>query len=394
MSTTAVPPAASPASGAEAVAALFTRTYGEAPAVIASAPGRVNLIGEHTDYNGGEVLPIAIGRRTHVAARANGLGIVRALSANESDAGQFAVRGAAPDRKWWDYVAGLMDRLAAHGVEPVGADLAVWSDLPARAGLGSSAALAIAAGLAITAASGHTIVLRQLARIARRAEEEYVGVSVGIMDQMASALAQEGQALRIWCDREETALVPFREHVLVFDTRVPRALRTGAFNTRRAECERALSELRRTHPALPDLAAATPEQVQAAALEPPLDRRARHVVSETRRVGLAADALARGELFPGALLAASHASLRDDFECSCAELDWFAERAPRAPGVRGARMVGAGWGGCAIALGERPALENAALAIADEYRVRFRRTARWWVTAASSGAAVGPYRST
>jgi len=392
MSTTAVPPAASPASGPDAAAALFTRTYGEAPTVLASAPGRVNLIGEHTDYSGGEVLPIAIGRRTYVAARANGLGIVRALSANESDAGQFPVRGPVPDRKWWDYVAGLIEPLRAHGIEPVGADLAVWSDLPARAGLGSSAALAIAAGLALVAVTGHAIVLRQLARLARRAEEEFAGVPVGIMDQMVSALAEEHHALHIRCDREETALVPFDEHVLVFDTRVPRALRNGAFSARRSECARALAGLRHTHPGLASLAAATPEQVQASMLEPPLDRRARHVVTETRRVGAAVEALQRGERLPGALLAASHASLRDDFECSCDELDWFAERAAKEPGVRGARMVGAGWGGCAIALGDRDALERAATRIGEAYRVRFRRTARWWVTAASSGAAVGPYR--
>ena len=360
--------------GSVAAAALFRRTYGAEPTVIASAPGRVNLIGEHTDYNGGEVLPIAIGARTRVAARANGSRQVRCVSASAADAGEFSLDDPQPSGKWWDYAAGLARQMSRQGAALVGADIAVWSDVPAGAGLASSASLEFGR--------------RDLALAARHAEEEYVGVAVGIMDQFASALAVGGHALRIWCDTGETAQIPFGGSVLIFDTGVGRALRSGAFNARRAEVESALALLRRRHPALPSLAGATPEEVAAAELPAPLDRRARHVVTETRRVARVADALGRGEPVPGEELLASHESLRRDYECSAPELDWFVERAMRAPGVRGARLTGAGWGGCAIAVGDAAALESAAPEIAADYRVSFRRTPGWRITAASDGATV------
>ena len=330
--------------GAERAAALFARTFGAAPEVLASAPGRVNLIGEHTDYNGGEVLPIATAQRTWVAARANGGRTVRAVSASESDAGEFPLHAPRAEGKWWDYAAGVADQLVRHGAPLEGADIAVCSDLPAGAGLALSASLEIAAGLALARVARHDVGRRDLALSARHAEEEYVGVAVGIMDQFASALAVEGHALRIWCDSGETAQIPFTGSVLVFDTGVSRSLRGAAFNARRAECESALVMLKRRHPGLRSLAAATPEGVAEAALPAPLDRRARHVVSETRRVARVASALERGEPIPGAELLASHESLRTDYECSCRELDWFVERAMRESGVTGARLTGAGWG--------------------------------------------------
>jgi galactokinase len=375
--------------GAIRAAALFATTFGEKPGILASAPGRVNLVGEHTDYNGGEVLPIAIEQRTWVAARANGGATVRAVSATQSDAGEFPVSGAVRAGRWWDYPAGVAMQFAHEGVTIAGTDLAIASDLPAGAGLASSASLEIACGLALARAAGHDLSHRDLAVRARRAEEEFVGVAVGIMDQLVSALAVEAHALRIWCDTAETDQVPFTGAVLVFDTRVARQLRGAAFNERRAECERALAALRVVHPGLRALAAATPEEIGAAGLPAPLDRRARHVARETRRVARVAAALGRGEALPGDELLASHESLRRDFECSCAELDWFVDRVMREPGVTGARLTGAGWGGCAIAAGDRPSLEQAATAVSREYDARFGRTSRWWIARASAGASVG-----
>jgi galactokinase len=377
--------------GAERAAALFRRTFGAAPEVLASAPGRVNLIGEHTDYNGGEVLPIATAQRTWVAARANGGDNVRAVSASESDAGEFPLRAPLAEGKWWDYVAGVADQMVRHGAPLAGADIAVWSELPAGAGLASSASLEIAAGLALARVAGHDAGRRDLALSARHAEEEYVGVAVGIMDQFASALAVAGHALRIWCDSGETAQIPFAGSVLVFDTGVSRSLRGIAFNARRAECESALAMLRHRHPGLRSLAAATPEELADAELPAPLDRRARHVVSETRRVARVASTLERGDAIPGAELLASHESLRTDYECSCRELDWFVERAMREPGVTGARLTGAGWGGCAIASGKPDALESAAPAIASDYHAAMGLTPRWWITTAGAGASAGSY---
>ena len=376
--------------GASQAAQLFSRAFGAAPAVVASAPGRVNLIGEHTDYNGGDVLPIAIAQRTYVAARRNGGERVRAVSASASEAGEFALGGARAEGKWWDYIAGVAMHLRARGHAIAGADLAVWSDVPAGAGLGSSAALAIAAGMALARASGSDVDARELARAAREAEAAFVGVEVGIMDQFACALGVAGHALRIRCASEEVTPVAFGGSVLIFDTRVRRSLRDGRFNARREECARALALLRRTNPELRHLAEATPEMVQGAALPAPLDARARHVATEMARVESTFAALRRGAAIPPELLYASHASLRDDFACSCAELDWFVAIAGTM-GLRGARMTGAGWGGCAIALDTREMLEAAVPTIARGYHAAHGRKPQWWITRASEGAGFSPY---
>ncbi len=376
-------------SGADRAAALFSSTFGGAPSVVASAPGRVNLIGEHTDYNGGEVLPMAIGERTWVAARANGGTTVRAVSATRSEAGEFPLVNARAAGKWWDYPAGVAVQLMREGVTLSGADLAIVSDVRAGAGLASSASLEIACGLALASTAGRDVSRRTLALCARRAEEEFVGVAVGIMDQLVCALATEGHALRIRCDTATTANVPFAGDVLIFDTGVSRALRDAAFNERRAECERALALLRRADPGLASLAAATPEQVAGARLPAPLDRRARHVVTETRRVARMVAALERGEPIPGDELLASHESLRRDYECSCEELDWFVERVMRERGVTGARLTGAGWGGCAIASGAAESLAATGEAVNRDYQVRFGRAGNWRIARASAGAAVG-----
>jgi galactokinase len=264
----------------------------------------------------------------------------------------------------------------------------VWSDVPAGAGLASSAALEVAAGLALARTGGADVELRNLAVWAQRAESEFVGVECGIMDQFACALARRGEALHLFCDTGETEHVPVRETVLIFDTAVPRSLRDSAFNARRAECERALALLRRKFPDLRTLAEASPAQVCASSLPEPLNRRALHVSEETRRVRQMVAALRRGDALPGELLLASHESLRTNYECSCAELDWFVERAMRVSGVRGARLTGAGWGGCAIAVGDGEALGDEAPAIANDYRRVFGRDGRWWLSRAASGAAV------
>lgn len=376
--------------GERAAAEFFTRTFGRPPEYVASAPGRVNLIGEHLDYNGGEVLPIAIERRTYVAASANGGSTVRAVSASASEAAEFSLDGALAAGKWWDYVAGVALERRARGHGAVGTDLAVWSDLPHGAGLGSSAALAIAAGAALGAVAGRHTGMRELALAAREGETRLAGVEVGIMDQFASALAEAGRALHVRCDVESAEPLPFTDAVLIFDTGVRRSLRDGRFNARREECARAFELLRRVDATLPALARATPELVRTAALPPPLDARARHVATEMERVRRAVEALAAGREFPGELLFASHASLRDDYACSIAELDWFVERA-RTCGARGARMTGAGWGGCAIAVGDADALAGAAPDIAREHRAAFGRTPQWWITRARAGATVAPY---
>lgn len=365
---------------------LFTSRFGAEPAALASAPGRVNLIGEHTDYNGGEVLPIGIGRRTWVAVGFAGMdGRSRAASSTEAAMGEFDPESAERSGAWWDYVVGTARELERAGVAVPHFDLAVASDVPVGAGLSSSAALEVATTTALLALAGRTMPLRDLALLGQRAENEFVGVASGIMDQFASALAQEGHALHLWCDTLETEQVPMRDAVLIFDTGVKRGLRDSAFNQRRAECEQALALLRRRWPDLPNLAAAAPEQVREAGLSEPLGRRALHVTEETRRVGEAVRILRATGHLPGPLLLASHESLRVLYECSVPELDWFVERAMRADGIRGARLTGAGWGGCAIAVGERDALAAAAPTVAREYEAAFGRRPGVWITAAGEG---------
>jgi galactokinase len=382
------------ATGEAGARALFAREFGGEPAVVASAAARVNLIGEHTDYNGGEVLPIAIARRTWVAlSPAADPSRSRAVSATQRAHGSFDADRPARSGEWWDYVAGTVAELRGAGVAVPQLDLAVWSDVPAGAGLSSSAALEVAAGVATVALAGADTPPKQIALLGQRAESAFVGVAVGIMDQFASALGRRGHALHVWCDTAETEQVPMRDTVLIFDTAVSRSLRGSAFNTRRQECQEALALLRRSDPALPDLAHAEPSQVLAAGLPVVLEKRALHVSEETRRVRAAVAAMKAGGSPPGELLLASHASLRDLYECSTPELDWFVEHAMRHPGVSGARLTGAGWGGCAIAVGDGAALAAAAPALARDYAARFGREPRVWLTRAEDGGRVDARRA-
>ena len=370
----------------ETVSELFRRTYGSDPEVIASAPGRVNLIGEHLDYNGGEVLPMAIESRTWVAVRrVEGRSSSRVVSSTEKDTGMFESPVGGRSGMWWDYISGL-GALPGRSVPP--ADIAVASNVPTGAGLSSSAALEVAAGFAYAALAGDKIDPRAVALDGWRVENEFVGVASGIMDQFASALSIDGHALHIWCETTETENVPFAASVMIFDTAVPRSLRSSAFNTRRAECVEALELLRRNDPSLQNLASATLDQVEAAALPENIANRAIHVVTEMQRVHAAVGSLRTTGTIDRDLLYDSHASLRDRYDCSSPELDWFVERAMAFEGVTGARLTGAGWGGCAIAFGDRETLAAAGDNIAPEYERAFGRRPRVWLSAAAPGARV------
>ena len=376
---------------AERVRALFVDRFGREPDVIASAPGRVNLIGEHTDYNGGEVLPIAIARRTWVAA-ASRVGerapTLRAVSATHPGMGTSALVAPTRSGEWWDYLTGVAAPLVAAGEPYTSLDLAVTSDVPAGAGLSSSAAIEVATALAVAQVLGIPLSLEEAAMAAWRAETGFVGVACGIMDQYASALGRAGEALHLECDTARYDYAPFGDTLLIFDTAIPRSLRTSHYNERRAECDEALRLLRERWPSLPSLAAAEPEQVLEARLPDPFGRRALHVSCETRRVPDAVAALRAGGHISRELLVGSHESLRDLYECSRPELDWVVERSITLPGVRGARLTGAGWGGCAIVVGEEGALREAGPVLAREYEERFALVPRLWLSSASSGARV------
>jgi galactokinase len=269
-------------------------------------------------------------------------------------------------------------------------DVAVDSDVPTGAGLSSSAALEVATAIGVAEVLSPRISLEDAAMVGWRAETGFVGVACGIMDQFASALCREREALHLECETAKYDFAPFRDSVLIFDTAIPRSLRTSHYNERRAECEEALRLLRERWPELRSLAAAEPEQVLSAGLPSVLEGRALHVSRETRRVRDAVASLRAGGAISRELLIGSHVSLRDLYECSRPELDWVVDHSIEMEGVRGARLTGAGWGGCAIVVGEGEALHAAAPVLAREYEREFRLTPRVWFSTASSGARLEP----
>jgi len=338
-------------------AALFRATFGVAPRAAASAPGRVNLIGEHTDYNGGPVLPVALGVRTTVVAGAADSGLLEIVSTRDGRFERIDYReNRAGGWGWGGYVAGVMRELVAAGAAPAdGVRIAVASDVPIGAGLSSSAALTVATAKALATLARVPLSARQIAGIAFRAEHDHVGVRCGIMDQTIAALATPGHALLIECASAETRQIPFRGRLLLVDTGVRHDLATGALNRRRTECEAAVARLKLELPELMWLAAWPAAWLARLkrALPEPLRSRAVHVVGETARTRFGAQLLARGRLKQfGQLLYESHESCRRLYECSAPELDLVVAAAKRA-GALGARLSGAGWGGTALVLVDR-----------------------------------------
>ena len=336
------------------VVAAFRERTGRDPDGVWAAPGRVNLIGEHTDYNDGFVLPAAIDRQVVAAAGRREGGRLRVWSLQTGPPADLELAQIGPGRVegWAAYPAGVAWALGQAGVEVGGADLVVDGDVPAGAGLSSSAALECATATALADLFGAGLDRVELAGVARRAENEVVGVPSGVMDQMVSMLGRAGHALFLDTRSLDTEQVPLPLAaaglcLLVLDTRAGHRLVDGAYADRRAACEAAAAVL-----GVAALRDATLEQVEAAARELGEERfrRARHVVTENARVLEAVELLRAGDLDRlGPLLAASHASLRDDYEVSSPELD-IAVEAAVAAGAVGARMTGAGFGGSAIAL--------------------------------------------
>jgi galactokinase len=352
--------------------AAFEDRFGAEPSVTAVAPGRVNLIGGHVDYNGGVVLPAAIDRATVVAARPRDDDLVRAYSLRMEEGVEAAVD---EDREGWSaYVVGTATVLSADAGRPLGADLVVGGDMILGAGLSSSASLEIAVGGALDVAHDLGLSPEDVADAGWRAENEEVGMACGIMDQFASALGRADHALRIDCRSREVEHVPFdtaEASLLVVDTNVSHELTDSGFNDRVRECHEAASTLDtllgKRVTALRDV---TPEEVEAHGdeLEPPLSRRARHVTTEIRRVEAAVDALREGDVARvGSLMRESHRSLRDDYEVSCRELDAVVDVLDGCEGVHGCRMIGGGWGGSVLAVVDPSATADLAAVVEREY---------------------------
>jgi galactokinase len=384
----------------------FLDHFAAAPAFY-HAPGRVNLIGEHTDYNAGFVMPVAIQFYTTVAIapradrklRVHSTNFAETVEADLPDPNEPIPRRSGQRAQWIDYVLGVARALEQHGIPLTGADLLIHGEVPLGAGLSSSAALEVAVALALTTQAGHTLDKVTLAKIGQQAENEYVGMRCGIMDQFAAANGRAGHALKIDCRSLEHELVPLDPHttganvavqLVICNTMVRHRLAGGEYNRRREECERGVRSLQQVLPGIQALRDVSIIQLErhATLLDPVVFRRCRHIITENARVLAAAAALKAGALETvGLLMRESHTSMRDDYEISCHELDLMVCLAELADGVYGARMTGGGFGGCTVNLVRADKVMPFRAMIAARYAAATGHTPEIYVCEAADGAA-------
>jgi len=349
----------------------FHALFGRAPSVTESAPGRVNLIGEHTDYNGGFVLPVPLPQRTVVELAPRADRTVRAWSAATSERLEYVAGAETAGRGWLDYVQGITATLTGAGHALAGFDLRITSDLPIGAGVSSSAALEIALLRALRAAFDLPLDDLALALVAQGAENAFVGARTGVMDPMAASLGVPGTALFIdtLSLAHESVPLPDGVELVVVESGVSHAHAGGEYNVRREECEEACRLV-----GVPHLRALAPSDLSRLSLREPLGRRVRHVVTENARVLAAVEALRTGDGGTlGTLLAASHASLRDDYAVSTPDVDTLVEIAQADTDVLGARLTGGGFGGAVVILARATWGSAVAARVARAYAARTRR---------------------
>ncbi len=373
----------------ERVTSAFRVRFGGEPELLVQAPGRVNLIGEHTDYNDGFVLPCAIDRHTVIAARRRADGGVAVTAADYGDAFDRFTVNIPIDRaeyQWANYVRGVASVLRAQFALP-GIEMAIAGDVPQGAGLSSSASLEVAVAHVFKALTPLDLNPTEIALVAQRAENEFVGCACGIMDQLVSVRAEAGHALLIDCRSLETRPVPIPEGltVLIIHSRVARGLVDSAYNERRGQCETAAQHCGVA--ALRDLDLPALE-LGRAGLDPIVFRRARHVVTENARTLAAAEALAAGDLAGlGRLMADSHMSMRNDFEITVPPIDRIVEIVQDAIGSEGAaRMTGGGFGGCVVALAQEARVAAVRAAVERDYRAPKGESAEILICKPSAGA--------
>jgi len=371
------------------VAEHFTRHFGAPPRAVIRAPGRVNLIGEHTDYNDGFVLPLAIDRAIWIALapRDDGRVVVHSIDYDESR--EFDLANLANDKAGWiEYLKGVAWVLEEAGHELVGWEGVLVGDVPLGAGLSSSAALEMATARAFAEVSGLPWEPATMAKLGQRAENRWIGVNCGIMDQLISAAGKDHHALLIDCRSLETEPVPFPPGtaVVVLDTGTRRGLVDSAYNERRSRCEAAARFFR--VPALRDVTSEAFQQC-ALGLDEVTRRRARHVITEDQRTLQAVAAMRRGEVESlGTLMNESHESLRDDYEVSSDALDAMVDAARAHPACYGARMTGAGFGGCAVALIRAEDADDFAARTTAAYQEATGNAPAVYVCQATDGAGV------
>ena len=379
----------------ETTAQEFVERMGRPPVLVARGPGRVNLIGEHTDYNDGWVFPVAIDRAAYVAAAPRDDRQLHVWASQYQEHMILELDRAEPGvaHDWGAYVLGMAAMLQREGHRLRGADLVIDGNVPGGAGLSSSAALENAVGAALAAVAGVEVAPLRLAQLGQQTEHQFAGVNSGIMDQMISALGQANHALLIDCRSYDYQPIPLPGDVriVVCDSRVSRELAGSAYNERRAQCEEAVERLKAVLPNIKALRDVSPEQLdEHQQLLPPLIlQRARHVVTENARTVEGAERLRAGDVTRfGELMNASHRSLRDDYAVSSPNLDVLVQAAQGVTGVYGSRLTGAGFGGCTVSLATPAAVEPMIEAVGRAYREAFEREPEVYVCTASDGTRV------
>lgn len=339
----------------------FLDAYKQQAEGVFFSPGRVNLIGEHTDYNGGYVFPCALSFGTYLLIAKNDDSLMRFKSLNMPEVTELPLdklTAPLPNNHWVNYPLGCIAQFIKKGVKiSQGYDILIWGNVPAGAGLSSSAALEVVTAYAFNELLHTGFDRTQLALIGQASEHEFAGVNCGIMDQFASAQGKLDHAIFLNCDTLEFELVPVKLEgikVVISNTHSPHKLDSGAYNDRVAQCQLALKQLRTVRPELKNLAELTEaefEKIESAITDPVAHKRARHVVGEVQRTTDAVKALQAGDIETfGKLMNQSHISLRDDYEVTGLHLDTLAEEAWKIPGVIGSRMTGGGFGGCTVSL--------------------------------------------
>ncbi|MGD0768712.1 MAG: galactokinase [Tepidisphaeraceae bacterium] len=376
----------------------FTQLFGPSPRIrVVRAPGRVNLIGEHTDYNDGFVFPMAIEPEIRVICRSRKDEIVKiASTVYSNEFAEFSLQKKIERGKptWGNYARGVAAELIAAGIPLCGMDALIGNSLPVGGGLSSSAAIEVSIARALLLLSGLEIEPNRLALICQKAEHEYAQVPCGIMDQMIVTAARAGHAMMLDCRDLHKQFVPLEEkelRVVIVNSMVRHELGDSEYAMRRKQCEEGVAVLKRDHPEIKALRDVTMEQVEVAKdrMSEVVYRRCRHVVSENlRTIQMAQKLLLQRYDDAGELMVKSHKSLRDDYEVSCAELDFLVEEALKIKGVYGARMTGGGFGGSIVALVQPRSVEALSEHVHKTYTAKFDRQPSVFVTTATAGASV------
>jgi galactokinase len=376
----------------------FTRVFGDGGRVwIVRAPGRVNLIGEHTDYNDGFVFPMAIEPEVRIACRARDDGLIRlASTAFPNQIAEFSIEKKIEQGKpaWANYMRGVAAEFLAAGIPLVGMDAVYVNTLPVGGGLSSSAAIEVGTARALLALNGRDIDERRLALLCQRAEQNYANVPCGIMDQSIVASGHKNQAMLLDCRDLSRTFVPIDANelrVVIVNSMVRHELSGSEYGDRRRQCEQGVAQFVKADPKIRALRDVTRDRLDAAKneLSEVVFRRCRHVITEISRTTAAAQKLAERRYEQvGELMVQSHNSLRDDYEVSCEELDFLSAEASGVKGVYGARMTGGGFGGCIVALSQPGAVERLSAHLNKVYPAKFGRKPGIYVTTATEGASV------